>query len=424
MTISLRSRYMASMLVLVTILSVAFTGAMGLFVEVLEYELLHRTLGRELDQHRQLLERGALNLAQDNSEMRRILVKDAALSTLPPALAALPAGPYGEVELDGRTYMVGRTDVGQQHLYLLLDISRVEAIESRLWWIAGATLLAGTLLSAVISLYLSRRVMRPVAAFADSVAALDPAEASRLDVRVPPPLELQPIASAMNDFLGRLRGFIERERAFTGDVSHELRTPLSVIRGATDLLLEGPALPPEVQARLQRIQRAVGRMEMMTSTFLFLAREQQAIDWPLCSLASLADDAIDSLREVAAVKQVTLDLVVESDRAVRAPPAMVVCILQNLLANGITASDGGTVRLRVDQAGFGIEDSGPGVPMEELGNLFLRGYRGPRSEGAGLGLSIVRRLVDQLGWQLELANRQPKGAVFRVLVGESGIVRG
>lgn len=419
MSSSLRNRYLASMLVMVTILAGAFVGAMGAFVEVLEYELLHRTLGRELEEHRRLLEGGALASVPDNGELRRILVSQDMIASLPPALAALPPGLDGEVEINGQEFLAGRADVGDQRLYLLLDIERVELIESRLWWIAVVTLAAGTVLAAIGSLYLSRRIMQPVATFADTVTALDPEETDSLNVQTPTLVELQPIARAINDFLLRLRGFVERERAFTGDVSHELRTPLAVMRSSTELLLDQTDLTRENRERLERIRRAVARMELMTSTFLFLAREQTAIEWPLCSLTSLADEAMDSLRDTAGAKHVALDLVVESEHVVRAPPAMVICILQNLLANGINASDGGVVRVRVGQAGFTIEDSGPGVPADELGSIFLRGYRGPRSQGSGLGLSIVRRLVDQLGWRLEAANRQPSGAVFRVLTGES-----
>jgi signal transduction histidine kinase len=415
MKLSLRSRYGAALAIVVIALSGVFAAAMGYFVEVLEYELLHDTLARELAEQRDLLATNPSWTGPSDTNLKRVVVDYDRLAGLPAALADLDPGLEGEVELDGRTYLAARADVGTQRLYLLLDIGPVEVIEQRLVWVAALTALAAAMIAVLLGLALGRRVLRPVSELADDVARLDPERPIPRLASTHVTAEIQPIAQAIDQFRGRLQGFVERERAFTADVSHELRTPLATMRSAADLLLAQDDLSAETRARAERIQRAAERMQMMATTFLFLARESSGLEWPLCSVTSLATEAMDMLEDAATAKGLQLELVVESEQVVRAPPVMVSCIVQNLLANAIAASNDGIVTVRVGSQGIAVEDTGPGVDPAALARILERGYRGSRSSGAGLGLDIVRRLADHLGWKLSVTNRLRGGTRFLVV---------
>jgi hypothetical protein len=159
MELSLRGRFSAALLLVVLAMSGVFVGSMGLFIEMLEYKLMHETLVRELAQQRDLLERDPTWPGPSGGDISRIVVDQASLGGLSPLLANLPAGAEQEMELDGRTYMAGRTDVGDRRLYVLLDIQPVEDIERRLTIIAASTIMAAAVLAIALGSALGRRVI-------------------------------------------------------------------------------------------------------------------------------------------------------------------------------------------------------------------------------------------------------------------------
>lgn len=162
MELSLRRRYVAALLLVVLAMSGVFIAAMGLFIEMLEYKLMHETLVRELSQQRALLVRDPAWPGPSSGDVRRIVADRASLGGLAPALVNLPAGAEQEIELDGMTYMVGRTDVGDRRLYVLLDIEPVERIERQLLTLAAVTTVAAALLAFVLGSALGRRAERLV----------------------------------------------------------------------------------------------------------------------------------------------------------------------------------------------------------------------------------------------------------------------
>jgi signal transduction histidine kinase len=414
MALSLQSRYGLALLAVVVALVVVFTTAMAFFVEVLERELLHDTLTREVAEYRDLLARDPTWPGIAGENPTRIVVRRDELASLPRPLADIGPNLEGEIELEGREYLVKATDVGDRRLIVLLDIAPVEKVEDNLVTAAALTTLAGAVLATLLGIALGQRALRPVTALADDVRQLEPD-------RPPPALgarhtaaEVHPIATAIDQLLGRFRGQLDRERAYSGDVSHELRTPITIIRSASELLLAQPDLGPQARTHAARILRAAERMQLTTTGLLLLARDDASEDWPTSSLASLASEALEMFEETAAARGLALELAVDADRTLRAPPALVVCIVQNLVANAIAASENGTITVSVAPHGIAVQDNGRGMDPAELPRIFERGYRGSRSDGAGLGLDIVRRLVEKLGAELTVSQRPQGGTRFLV----------
>jgi len=159
MRLSLGRRYGAALLLVVLAMTGIFVAAMGLFVEVLEYELMHDTLTRALAEQRTLLLRDPAWPGPSGGDVRRIVVDQDAMGGLSPVLARMASGTEQEIELDGRAYMVGRTDVGDRRLYVLLDIEPIETLEGRLVALGAGTIVAAALLAIALGAALGRPIV-------------------------------------------------------------------------------------------------------------------------------------------------------------------------------------------------------------------------------------------------------------------------
>ena len=223
------------------------------------------------------------------------------------------------------------------------------------------------------------------------------------------PDEIVPLVAALNMLLQRLRQSLDRERAFTADAAHELKTPLSAIKVQAQVALT--ARDPERQRRaMQRVVDAVDRSTHLADQLLALARLEESTPLPSSwvDLAQTAKACLADQRANAARKRISLALGGDEQAMVYAPPALVRILFDNLVDNAIKYgreggrvevapwSDAGTVNLEV-------KDDGPGVAREDLARLNDRFFRGAdhTEKGSGLGLSIVARIVAQLGGKLE-----------------------
>lgn len=160
MELSLRARFALALMAVTIVLIAVFATAMALFIEVLEHELLHDTLSRELAEHRDLLARDPDWPDLSGDQLTRIVVDQDDLQSLPQPLRDLGTRLEGEIEIEGRTYLVRATAVGRRRLILMLDIAPVEKLERNLAWAALLTALAGLLLAALLAVVLGRRLGR------------------------------------------------------------------------------------------------------------------------------------------------------------------------------------------------------------------------------------------------------------------------
>ncbi len=216
-------------------------------------------------------------------------------------------------------------------------------------------------------------------------------------------------------------------RDFVANVSHELRTPLTAIRGYVEALRDEVQASDESARFLDVIARHTGQMERLVTDLLRLARldaKQEALDRARCDVAALFDTVVgDQAPAIDARRQhVTVDVADEA-RVVVADPAKLHDIVRNLLENAVNyAPDGAAIRLAARVADDGValvvEDSGPGIPDEDLARVFERFYRVDKARtrpgGTGLGLAIVRHLVELHGGTVRASNRPEGGARFTI----------
>lgn len=216
------------------------------------------------------------------------------------------------------------------------------------------------------------------------------------------------------------RDAAERERDFTRDASHELRTPLTVIRVASDLIAHDAALSSASRRSLARIQNAVAGMEAVIDALLFLARgEHTPLEVEDIVVREVAEREIDRVRPVLRHKQLALQLEVEAEPVLRAPPRILQVMLGNLLANAVRFTDAGGVVVRLKEGCVEVEDSGIGMDAATLARAFEPFYRGEGEQyvGSGLGLSIAHRLGQRCGWPLRLDSTPGRGTRATILFG-------
>lgn len=413
MRLSLRTRFVGAVLLVALVLSGGFYYAVDQFIEVLESELLDKTVRQELDEVIAYYRRAPDLVRPSEEGIFVYVVRPGEPDTrLPEPLRKLRAEEYRSLRWGGTEYYVGRRDHEGTRLYFALDIVGVEDLEERMvnfaWWFISA----GLVVAVLVGLLLSRLVTQPVSRMAGLVADLSPARRGmKLQASFSDP-EIGVIAAAFDRYLEQLDEFVSREQAFTEDASHELRTPLAIIISAAQLLQEDPHLQGQAQQRLLRLLRAARRMQQLLESLLYLAREDGGLAEDDCDLREMLEEVAENHREIITDKHLNLQLEVTETAWVRAPAGMVLCVLNNLIGNAIQHAERGVVDLRLQDGCIQIQDSGQGIPDEELAHIFERRYRGPRSRGMGLGLYIVKRICDRLGWRVEAHSAPGAGARF------------
>jgi signal transduction histidine kinase len=284
--------------------------------------------------------------------------------------------------------------------------------------VLGSGIILTTLIGAALGRWVTHRVISPVRQLAGRVMALSPEDGHRPLAGDYPQDEVGELALAFDRYVERIRGFIERERAFTADLSHELRTPLTVISGAAEVLLADSALAPAVRRRVERIQRAEKEMAEMIPALLALAREsEQGASAPSASVAEALGQEVDTNAHLLAGKPVEVQLQIDRDERLRVEPALLRSVLGNLIRNAFIYTQEGRILLRLDRRLLTIEDTGPGIPADEIERIFRRYYVAGDSHGSGIGLSLVKRICERYGWSIRLRSTPTIGTVIEVEFG-------
>ncbi|MFZ0218238.1 MAG: HAMP domain-containing sensor histidine kinase [Candidatus Dormiibacterota bacterium] len=209
-----------------------------------------------------------------------------------------------------------------------------------------------------------------------------------------------------------------RQMEFTADASHELRTPLSVIEALTSLATRSERDVEWYRKAFTSVHKESERIRHLVEDLLWLARfdstERHEHPEPT-DLGVLAAEAVDRFAVRAEAKGLTLTLDRPSQPAViTAPPAWLDRLLGVLLDNACKyAPEHGEVHVRIatdrSQLELAVDDSGPGIPLEELDHIFDRFHRATeRASGAGLGLAIADAVVRSTGGHWRIA-RSPQG---------------
>ncbi|WP_253738780.1 sensor histidine kinase [Halohasta salina] len=210
----------------------------------------------------------------------------------------------------------------------------------------------------------------------------------------------------------RLREQNERLEEFADVVSHDLRNPLSAAAGWTEAV-DGQLAAEEsdieaARAGLARVERSHERMDELIEMLLSLAREGQTVDdpepVPVGTTATEAWETADTGE---------MELVVEADRTVSADPTRLRQVFENLFRNANEHGTATTVTVSDTPEGFVVEDDGEGISAADRESLFEFGYS-TDDDGTGIGLAVVKRIVDAHGWVVDVGESDAGGARFEI----------
>lgn len=414
----LRSRLILSFLVFGTCLSALFALAMLFVQSLLEDALITQTLADEVDQYITDLREDPSLVEPFYTRIQGYVTRPNRTDIVPAPFRDLPPGVH-EVQTQQAYYKAVIRKEDDFWVFLTYDISDNRELSRRLVMALVAVVVFFCALSLALGIWSSGRVLAPLSDLAKRLEALDEHDASVNLQKHFADDEVGQLAAALDDYAARQHELIERDQAFNADVSHELRTPLAVIAGATELMLAQPDLTDRNRERLLRIARAARQSTDTTTALLYLVRANHGDlgSETAQSVVEIAEQVLDNYRPLIGERPLQLVLEVQNDVHIIAPEAVVAVVLGNLVGNAVRYTKEGEVRLKVGDGEVLIEDTGPGIAPEDLPYVFDRHFRGKETtgtKGSGLGLSIVKRLVDLYGWGIQFANREAGGLAVRV----------
>jgi signal transduction histidine kinase len=410
----LRSRIVLSFLLFGTLLSALFALSTLFLQNYLEDQLIGDTLQEELDDYVNQLRFDPSVVEPFYSRIQGYLTRPGDPNeTVDEAVRNLNTGVHDVRLASGMFIKAAVRKDDDLWAFLLYDVSDNQRLKQQLLWALVGVVLLFSALSFTLGSWSSLHVMKPVTDLANRLETAG-------DEDVPERLadhfaddEVGELAKALDSYAHRLHHMVERDREFNADVSHELRSPLTVITGATELLLAQPDLDPKVRTRLLRIARAARQSADITTALLHMVRFEQGIDKNTSAhnVGDIVNNVVHLYQPLIGAKPLHLE-VVEDDRvSVIAPESVVAVTVGNLIGNAMRYTAEGEVRITIGSGRVIVDDSGPGIPEEELDHVFDRHYRGQNisGKGAGLGLAIVKRLCELYGWSIRFTNRQEGG---------------
>lgn len=261
-----------------------------------------------------------------------------------------------------------------------------------------------------------RQGLRPLRLVSQMLGERSPQALAPLEVS-PMPSEVRPLVDALNALFVRIDRMVHAERRFTADAAHELRTPIAVIRTQAQVAQGAQDNAAERQHALQATIAGCDRASRLIDQLLTLARLEGASHADAASrLAAKPVDLSAVVRSIGAqlaplalARQQVLELEASAPCWVQGDEVLLGVLVRNLLDNALRYSpNGAQVQLEVGQhAGqvfLCVQDSGPGLDEAQMARLGERFFRvlGAEASGSGLGWSIVKRLVDVFGAQIQV----------------------
>ena len=327
----------------------------------------------------------------------------------------------------GRHYLLaaavaqaGPNPEAQRVLRIAVDVTNDDRILADIRRIMIAVLLVGIGLSTAIGVWIARRGLRPVREVAETIRNLG---ASRLSARLAPadwPQELRELVTAYNHLLQRLELAFGRISSLATELAHELRTPLNNLMGEAEVVLDRSRSAAEYRQTIESSLEEYQRLSHMIDTLLFLARAENPnahLQRTRFGVRAEIEAVADYLDPVAQEKNLRVSC--EGDAQLWADRNLFRRALTNLFSNAFRHTPpGGEVVASVrtsasSEVTVSVSDSGPGIPRDEQPRVFERFYRGASSQGdeqgAGLGLAIVRSILQLHGGSARLESAAGRG---------------
>lgn len=303
-------------------------------------------------------------------------------------------------------------------LQLAQDRSSDEQVERNFALLFIAVLLGGVVASALIAIIVTRRGLTPLRKMTESLGRIGPDQLKERIGSNAWPRELQPLAMAFDEMLKRLDDSFTRLSQFSADLAHELRTPIANMLGEAQVVLTRDRAAAEYRETIESSVAECERLSRIVDNLLFVARVDAARE----PIVRKWFDARAAVEKIAAFYQMIADdhdvrINCSGDGQIHADPDLFERVVGNLLENALrfTARHGEihiTVSKQNSNFQVTVTDNGRGIAPEHLPRVFDRFYRAESSrgsDGAGLGLALVKSIVELHGGSATIQSELDRG---------------
>ncbi len=239
--------------------------------------------------------------------------------------------------------------------------------------------------------------------------------------------EINQLINEVNNLLSRLESSFERISQFSSDASHELKTPLTIIRGEIEVTLRKERTNDEYKSALNNSLNELSLIEQTVNDLLFLAKNEKDLmidKQEEFYFDELIDESINEIKSLAKLHQVEINFILENSIEFKGFPNLLKIAIKNALKNAIQFSHENSQVIvksykNADSFNISIQDFGIGIPLSEQEKIFEKFYRTDKSRnknsgGTGLGMSIVKKIIDIHKGLIKIKSAENKGTTVTI----------
>ncbi len=299
----------------------------------------------------------------------------------------------------------------------------IQTVEKQLTTVFIAVAAAALIAALIFALTLTA----PIKALTSTIRRMGKGDLSaRVQVRTSG--ELKALADSYNAMAEKIENFDQSRSQFVQNASHELKTPLATMKILLENLIYQPDMPVELRAEfMQDMDHEIDRLSGIITDLLTLTQmdgQRAALKLETVDFSALCEETVHALQPAAVKAKLTLRADLAEDVTFSGDESKLSQVVYNLIDNAVKYTpEGGqvTITLRTDsrEATLTVQDTGIGIPEEDVKHIFDRFYRVDKARsratgGTGLGLSIVRQMVQLHGGEIRVDSAVGKGSVFTV----------
>lgn len=312
-------------------------------------------------------------------------------------------------------------------IYLYYPLAKISELAQQEIGLIVVVAILFTALIAVACYYGLRKILRPLKQLQEAVVEMTD---GHYEVRVPVTSsdEMGQLSEAFNKMANTIQREDEAQKTFLATVSHELRTPISYVKGYSESIQQHMLTAEQQEDAINVIVKEASRMERLTNDLMQLVRKEQVQQHEFLPivLAECLRDVVKLLTPRLEQKKLAVNLTIDEAIIVEADETQLKQVFINLLENAVQYSD---VQSRIDievneqndMANITVKDYGIGIPQEHLSRITERFYRVNKARsradgGSGLGLSIVKQIVQQHQGTLLITSEEQKGTTVTIQI--------
>ncbi|EKD85022.1 MAG: integral membrane sensor signal transduction histidine kinase [uncultured bacterium] len=360
---------------------------------------------------------GILNLYQETDQNSVNILAQLATNTQNSLKPATQTIPWREQNL--AVYIAPIKNSGQSFgtIVAAKSLSQIETLEKIILFTLIGLILSSVLFSLLLSRKVAHRIFKPIKDLTGVIATINLDQLDKtLDTTGHKSDELVILGKKFNEMMIRLKSMSEQQKEFIANASHELKTPLTRAISSFDLAISSNRNSSQIH---KEIRNDLFEINNMLDKLMFLSRLQPGIILPSdrLSINQIILDSEEAFRKEAGNRKIELITELDRETTIFIPKEYAKILIRNLLSNAIKYSRENTgVIIRTKRAKnqviLHIIDQGAGMDKYDLGRIgkrFYRGKSGKKALGHGIGLSIVRRIVDLYKINLKISSTAGKG---------------